>query len=379
MTAIDASDWADEFPVREQLVYLNHAGICPIPARTARAIAEQAADYRDFGSTHYRRWAEVAARGRARLAELMGAAPAEVAFVRSTTAGLLIVAESIPWREGDTIVVADIEFPANVYPWLNQERRGVRVRFVPARERFPTVDDYAAACDAHTRVIAASWVQFATGQRTDLAALAQLARDVGAYLVVDAIQGLGALRMDVQALGIDFLCADGHKWLLSVEGCGALHVSSRVLGDLEPFWRGWMSVPDSGDYLGYGQPPRDDARRFEEGAPNMLGAAALDASVGLLLEAGPAAVEERVLALTAHVAEGARRLGCEITSPFGDGRRSAIICCRHPRVSADEIVAHLSGRGIAAAGRLGSVRLSPHFYNTEDELDRALAAVGECL
>ena len=379
MTAIDPAHWTDEFPVREHLVYLNHAGICPIPARAVRVIAEQAADYRDFGAVNYRRWSEIAARGRARLAQLMGATVAEVAFVRSTTAGLLIVAESIPWREGDTIVVADIEFPANVYPWLNQERRGVHTRFVPARERFPTVDDYAAACDAHTRVIAASWVQFATGQRTDLASLAQLARDVGAYLVVDGIQGLGALQMDVAELGIDFLSADGHKWLLSVEGCGALYMSSRVLGDLEPFWRGWMSVPDSGDYLGYGQPPRDDARRFEEGAPNMLGAAALDASVGLLREAGPAAVEERVLALTARAAEGARRLGCEITSPLAEVQRSAIICFRHPRVSSDEIVAHLAEHGIAAASRLGSIRLSPHFYNTEEELDRALAAVAECL
>lgn len=379
MTAKDAVEWAAEFPVREQLVYLNHAGICPLPARTARVIAEQAADYRDFGSVNYRRWTEVAARGRARLAKLMGATPPEVAFVRSTTAGLLIVAESIPWRAGDSIVVADIEFPANVYPWLNQERRGVQTRFVPARGRFPTVDDYAAACDAHTRVIAASWVQFATGQRTDLAGLAQLARDVGAYLAVDGIQGLGALRMDVEALGIDFLSADGHKWLLSVEGCGALYVSSRVLGDLEAFWRGWMSVPESDDYLGYGQPPRDDARRFEEGAPNLLGAAALDASVGLLLEAGPGAIEQRVLALTRQVAEGARRLGCEITSPLGEGQRSGIICFRHPRVSSDEIVAHLAERGITAASRLGSVRLSPHFYNTEDEIDRALAAVAECL
>ena len=379
MTAIDPAEWAEEFPVREQLVYLNHAGICPIPARTARIIAAEAADYRDFGAVNYRRWTGVMARGRERLAELIGATPAEVAFVRSTTAGLLIVAESVPWREGDNTVVADIEFPANVYPWLNQERRGVHTRFVPARGCFPTVDDYAAACDAHTRVIAASWVQFATGQRTDLASLAQLARDVGAYLVVDGIQGLGALQMDVAALGIDFLSADGHKWLLSVESCGALHVSSRVLGDLEPFWRGWMSVPDSGDYLGYGQPPRDDGRRFEEGAPNMLGAAALDASVGLLLEAGPAAVEQRVLALTARAAEGARRIGCEITSPLGEGQRSAIICFRHPRVSSDDIVAHLVECDITAASRLGSVRLSPHFYNTEEELDRALAAIAECL
>lgn len=372
--------WADEFPVSRNLVYLNHAGICPIPARTARAVAEEAADYRDFGSRHYARWrGEVMPRARARLAELLGAHEDEVAFTRSTTAGLLLAAESIRVGAGDNVVVADIEFPANVYPWLNLERKGVQVRFVPARGRFPTVDDYAALCDARTRVIAASWVQFATGQQADLAALAELAHRSGGYLVVDGIQGLGALHIDVHALGVDFLSADGHKWLLSVEGAGVLYVSARALAAIEPFWRGWMSVPERDDYLGYGQPARADAARFEEGSPNLLGIAALDASVGLLLEVGPAEVERRVLALTDRIIAGARRLGCAITSPLGDGQRSGIICFRHPRVPAEEIVAYLTERGVACAARLGSVRFSPHFYNTEDELDRALAAVTELL
>ncbi|MGD9495562.1 MAG: aminotransferase class V-fold PLP-dependent enzyme [Armatimonadota bacterium] len=373
-------EWDHEFPVGRRLIYLNHAGVCPLPARTARAIAEQAADYRDHGARHWARWSEVLARGRSRLAELMGAgAVDEVAYVRSTTAGLMVVAESIPWREGESVVVADIEFPANVYPWLNLRRRGVQTRFVPARERFPTVDDYRAACDRSTRVIAVSWVQFATGQRADLAGLAQLAHEVGAWLVVDAIQGLGALRMDVEALGVDVLCADGHKWLLSVEGAGALYVSSRLVGDLEPFWRGWTSVPEPERFLDYDQPARPDARRFEEGSPSLLGAAALDASVGLLLEVGPERIERSVLALTERIAEGVRALGCEVTSPCAAAQRSGIICFRHPARSADEIVAGLSERGIVAASRLGSVRFSPHFYITADQVDCALEAVARLL
>lgn len=372
--------WADEFPVSRNLIYLNHAGICPLPLRTARAITDVAEDFRDFGKAHYARWrGEVMPRARARLAELLGANEEEVAFTRSTTAGLLLVAESIPVRAGDNVVVADIEFPANVYPWQNLERKGVQVRFVPGRERPPTADDYARLCDARTRAIAVSWVQFATGQRTDLGALAELAHRSGGYLAVDGIQGLGALRLDADALGIDFLSADGHKWLLSVEGAGVLYVSRRALADIEPFWRGWLSVPDPNDYLGYGQPARVDAARFEEGSPNLLGAAALDASVGLLLEVGPAEIERRVLTLTDRVIDGARRLGCAIVSPLDERQRSGIVCFRHPRVPAEEIVRGLEHRGIACAARLGAVRFSPHFYNTTDEVDRALAAVAELI
>ncbi|MGC9320099.1 MAG: aminotransferase class V-fold PLP-dependent enzyme, partial [Armatimonadota bacterium] len=266
----DAHWWAEEFPVRDELIYLNHAGVCPIPARTASAVAEMAEDCRDFGAWNFDRWHAVAERCRQRLADLMGAQTHELAFVKNTTSGLMMAAESIPWREGDSVVVADIEFPANVYPWLNLQRRSVRTRFVPARGRFPTVDDYAAACDQSTRAIAVSWVQFATGQRADLAELAEMAHRSGGYLVVDAIQGLGALEIDVHDLGIDVLAADGHKWLLGVEGCGVLYVSSDVIGDLEPFWRGWASVPEPHSFLQYTQPARADARRFEEGSASML-------------------------------------------------------------------------------------------------------------
>lgn len=376
---IDPECWAEEFPVRKNIIYLNHAAVCPLPARTAAAVAEVAADYRDWGSTHHERWSAVMARGRGRLAELTGADECEIAFVKNTTAGLMLAAESIPWRDGENVVVADIEFPANVYPWLNLRRRGVTTRFVQARGSFPTVDDYAAACDDSTRVITSSWVQFSSGQRTDLAALSQLADDVGAFFVVDAIQGLGALQIDVSKLGIDFLAADGHKWLLSVEGCGLLYVSQGVIGDLEPFWRGWTAVPEPTDFLRYDQPALDDARRFEEGSPNLAGIAAMDASAGLLLEAGPAQVEERVLSLTERLIARLRDLGCEIASPTDPQSRSGIVCFRCGRASSDEVATRLAERGISAASRLGVVRLSPHFYNTEGEIDAATEAVGEIM
>ncbi len=367
----------EEFPVKDELIYLNHAAVCPIPARTAAAVAAMAEEYRDRGSWDYPHILETVRRGRERLADLIAAKPHEVAYVKNTTAGLMLAAESLPVREGDSVVVGSIEFPANVYPWLNLQRRGVEVRIVePGADRLLSVDDYRAACDETTRAIAVSWVQYATGQRMDIPALAQLAREVEAYLVVDAIQGLGALEADVGAMGADILCADGHKWLLSVEGCGLMYVSDRIIGDLDEFWRGWTSVPRPMDFDAHDQPPRNDARRFEEGSGNILGAAALDASAGLLLEVGMAEVQRRVIALTDHLIEGLRGLNCEVASPLEPARRSGIVCFRHPTRAPDEVVARLAQERIAAASRLGVVRLSPHFYNDEREIDATLAVLG---
>jgi len=371
--------WAEEFPVKRSLIHFNHAGVCPLPARSAAAVSQMAADQRDYGTAHDAAWAEVAERGRGRLAQLLGARPAEVCYVKNTTAGLIIAAESIPWREGDNLLVADIEFPANVYPWLNLARRGVQTRFVPARERPPTVGDYAALADDRTRAIAISWVQFVSGQRAELAAFAELAHGLGAYLVVDGIQGLGALQINVERLGVDFLSADGHKWLLSVEGCGVLYVSRRVIEALEPFWLGWMGVEEPTEFLDYEQQPSPGARRFEEGSLNMLGIHALDASVGLMLEVGPAEIERLILDLTDRLLEGLRGLGCEVTSPLGLGQRSGIVCFRHARASSAEIVAALRERDILTADRFGSVRVSPHFYNDPQQLEQFLDALSDLL
>ena len=371
--------WLAEFPVKGNLVHFNHAGVCPLPARTAAAVNALAEDQRDHGPANYAAWVRVAERGRARLAALLGARTDEVCYVKNTTSGLIIAAESIPWRDGDNVLVADVEFPANVYPWLNLARRGVQTRFVPARERPPGVDDFAAAADEHTRVLAVSWVQFATGQRADLAALAELAHELGAYLVVDAIQGLGALEIDVEELGVDFLAADGHKWLLSVEGCGVFYASRRVMERLEPFWLGWMSVERAGEYLDYDREPLPGARRFEEGSLNALGFYALDASVGLILEVGRAQIERLIMDLGDRLIEGLRRLGCEITSPLGPGERSGILCFRHERRTSAEIVVGLGERGIVTADRFESVRVSPHFYNDEGQVECFLEALSEIL
>ena len=370
-----AQEYAHQFPVKGSYIYFNHAGVCPLPERSARAAQEVLERQLRSGAARYPIWSQGIRATRQNLARLLGAAPDEIAFVKNTTQGLIIAAESIPWREGDNVVTSAIEFPANVYPWLALERRGVETRFVGAREGRVQIDDLAAAMDSRTRVLTLSWVQFTSGYRSDLGQLSALCRDNNSYLVVDAIQGLGALELDLSRYAVDFLCADGHKWLLSVEGCGVLYVRRQILDDLVPCNVGWLSVEGAHDFLDYHLKLRPDAARFEEGSHNVAGIHALGASAGLLLEAGPARVEQEIIELTDYLVEESERIGCTVTSPREEGGKSGIVAFKHPSLESAELADRLRERNIVCVERAGAVRFSPHFYNDREEVDRALAEI----
>ncbi len=367
-----------QFPWLPGRLHFNHAAVAPLPKCSAEAVARVAHAQAGLADTGYDElWGELAV-CRERLATLLGANAGEVAFVKNTTQGIIIAAQSVAWREGDNVVTTGIEFPANIYPWLHLARRGVHTRLVPPRGPCLEIDDIAAATDEHTRVLAVSWVQFVNGFRLDLAQLAQLCRERRAYLVVDAIQGLGALRLDVRQAGVDMLSADGHKWLLGPEGAGCLFVSERVLEELEPTNVGWMSVTNRDDHLSYDLTLRADAARYEEGTHNLLGISGLSSSVGLLLQFGPDRVEERVLGNTAELVEGLLARGCEVVSSQRPQHRSGIVAFRRPDEGPQATCARLCSRGIRCGVRGGAVRLSPHFYNDAEDVARALGIVGRC-
>ncbi len=366
-----------QFPIKQHCAFFNHAAVAPIPACTADAVALLAVQQRDSVHSKYGDWVARLAEARGNLAALLGTSRHKIAFTKNTTSGLILATQGIPFEPGDNVVISSIEFPANVYPWLALEPRGVVTRMVQPREGRILLDDVAAAMDANTRAVSLSWVQYSNGFRIDLAALSQLCADRGAWLVVDAIQGLGAIPIDVDSLGIDFLCADGHKWLLSVEGCGVLYVSDRAMDEMRPANVGWMSVKDAQDYGEYRLELRDDAGRFEEGTHNMLGGHALGASAGLLLEVGPERVWERIRRLTGRLVEGLLGAGCETLSPRGEGETSGIVSFRVPGMAPETVVEHLTERDIVVCARAGGVRVSPHFYNDEAEIDRLVVAVRE--
>jgi selenocysteine lyase/cysteine desulfurase len=359
-----------EFPVTQRLLYLNHAGVSPIPARAAEAGVRILHQFRDEGALRLRTWAEIAKETRERFARLIGASPAEVAFVKNTSEGLSFIAAGFPWREGDNLVTADVEFPSNVYPWLRLRSRNVEVRLVSAREGRVRKEDIFAACDGKTRLITLSSVEFANGYRNDLPGIGEFCQRKGIFFCVDAIQSLGLLPMDVKAYGIDALAADGHKWMLAPEGVGGFYISSEVMEMVEPVILGWHSVRNRFDFEAFDFRFPPDATRFEPGSFNTVGLAAFNASLDLLLSIGTDRIWERVRRLTDGAIEVARRRGYEVVSPLHPEDRSGIVTFLVPGAEPQALWKSLLERSVVCSPRAGGIRISPHFYNTAEEIAR---------
>jgi len=332
---------------------------------------------RDEGAFRLRQWQEVGEETRGRFARMIGASPDEVAFIKSTSEGLSFVAAGFPWKEGDNLVTANVEFPSNVYPWMRLASRSVEVRMVPAREGRVRKEDLFAACDGKTRLVALSSVEFANGHRNDLPGIGEFCQKKGIFFCVDAIQSLGVLPVDVRSYGIDSLSADGHKWLLSPEGIGGFYISRDVMEMVEPVVLGWHSVRNRFDFENYDFSLSPDARRFEPGSSNTVGLAAFNASLDLLLSIGVDRVWERVRRLTEGAIETALRRGYEILSPRNPENRSGIVTFKVPGADPHGLWKALLARNVVCSARSGGIRVSPHFYNTPDEIARFFEILAE--
>jgi selenocysteine lyase/cysteine desulfurase len=309
------------------------------------------------------------------LAQLISADEGEIGFVGSTTHGIGLVAEGFPWRSGENVVIPAEEYTSNIYPWMNLKDRGVEVRLVPSLDGRVQVDDLARAIDRNTRVLSVSHVEFSSGFRNDLDTLGQLCRERNVAFFVDAIQGLGPLTIDVSRTPIDFLAADGHKWLLGPEGAGFVYVRREWIERLRPILVGWHSVNSS-----YNNPEPDfrlkpNAQRWEGGSFNMPGLQTFAASVSLFLEIGPDVVSRRILDRAEAVRELARSCGWTVYGSTRPEDLSGIVCLEKPGVEPNAFARSAREQGVALACRRGRVRISPHVYNDESDLDRLRAVL----
>jgi selenocysteine lyase/cysteine desulfurase len=314
---------------------------------------------------------------RALVARLIHASPDEIAFVGSTSHGLNIVAAGIDWRAGDNVVCAETEFPANVYPWLNLRRKGVEVRFARQDQGRIPLEAIATQMDDRTRLVAISLVEFFTGYRNNLAAIGDLCRQRGARLCVDGIQGLGVLPVAVRECGVDFLAAHGAKWLLGPIGSGFLYCRRERLLELDLAMAGWRSVVDQREYFRYESDWFDTARRFEVGSLNYLGLTGLGASLELLLEIGLASISERVLQLTERLIRLLRDHHYRVITPSRREERAGIVSFLPRDDDPEGTVARLKAADIVVSARGPGVRVSPHFYNTKEEIDTLMRVLTE--
>lgn len=367
-------DLRGQFPHTRSRIYLNHAATAPLSRVVREAIEQRLSARQGEGIDDFPAFLDRLARTRRRAAQLLGAEPEQVAFTANTSDGLNLLAGGIQWEEGDRVAVPGCEFPANVYPFLQLERRGVEVDFVPHREGCVSLESVAETITSRTRLLSISWVQFLSGDRADLAALSELCEERNVRLCVDAIQGLGALELDVERSGVDFLAAGTHKWLMGTQGLGLVYVSERLLDDLVPSRAGWTHGPvDWDDLFDYRLTFHPDASRYEIGTQNAIGIQALDAALGLYFEFGTSRCEDRVLALTGRLAHGLAERGLE---RYGPARtESGIVSVRHP--DPEGLREFLADRDVTVAVRNGLVRCSPTYYNTRSEIDRVLDLVGE--
>jgi len=369
-------DLNSEFPLNEDICYLNHAAVSPWPKRAAEAVKQFAEQNLHFGSRHYLDWVATETRLREQLQRLINAPSADdIALLKNTSEGLSLIAYGIEWLSGDNVVIAEQEFPSNRIVWESLAPMGVKTRLASLDGDDPEAA-LMAAVDESTQLISVSMVQYGSGLRINLERLSRFCRERNILLCVDAIQGLGAVPFDLQKIDADFVVADGHKWMLGPEGLALFYCRAELRSKLALKQFGWHMVEAVGNFDSPEWQPASTARRFECGSPNMIAIHALSQALGLLGEVGIDEIERRVLDNSRYLferIESAPEL--ELITPNAEGRFAGIVTFHHREIEAKPLYEYLMSNGVMCAARGGGVRFSPHFYTPRPVIDRALDLV----
>ena len=368
-----------KMPVARHLAYLDHAAVAPLSAPAGEALGRWAEQAVHQGDLCWPQWERRAQQVREVAARMLGAETDEIAFVANTSTGIGLIAEGFPWQDGDNLVTLANEFPSNQFPWMNLASRGVQTRRLPVATGRVEPEQILDACDQRTRLISVSWVGYASGWRLDVASLVSAAHERGIRVFLDAIQGLGVFPLDVRRCGVDFLAADGHKWMLGPEGAGLLFIRRELLDCLRPLNVGWNSVRNGHDFSRCEFDLRPTAARYEGGSANMAGIAAWGASLDLLVSCGLTPTDSplaaRILDWNERAVERLKQLGAVIRSPWQEGNRSGILSFELPGQDSAAVRRHCLHRGVVLSVRHGWLRISPHAYNDQDDLERLIDAL----
>ena len=377
---VDWKAFRHEMPVCENWSYLDHAAVGALPRPAVQAMTEWMTQAAESGDYHWLEWADRIECLRGRCAELIGAQPGEISIVPNTTFGIATVAEGFPWNDGDNVVIPGGEFPSNIYPWMHLESRGVELRTVPLEDGQISLTAIDSACDRRTRIVAMSWIGYSSGFRVDVARAAEIAHRHGALFFLDAIQGLGVFPIDVHSAGVDFLAADGHKWLLGPEGIGLAFVSNQHRELLRPLSVGWRSVAQGVNFSRVEMNLHPTAARFEMGTLNTVGCIGFDASLQLLmrfgLSAGGSAIAGRVLEISQYLSERLTDCGIPVHSDRAAPVASGIVSFTVPGVDPENLRTRLLEGGVILSCRGGKLRAAIHGFNNRSDIDRLVEIVG---
>ncbi len=369
-----AASPSDEFPLDNNLIYLNHAAVSPWPQRTGIAVKRFAEENVHQGAYHYPEWWAQENRLREQLAQLIHAQSTDdIALLKNTSEALSVVAHGLDWKAGDNIVISDEEFPSNRIVWESLQQQGVEVRQISLTSSSSPEQALIEALNEKTRLLSISSVQYASGLRLQLPILGEACSQRAVLFCVDAIQSVGALQTDVQEMQADFVMADGHKWMLGPEGLAFFYSRPAAREQLHLHQYGWHMVEDYLDFNNQDWQLAQSARRFECGSPNMLGIHALSASLSLLLETGMESVEQGLLDNARHLFANIRASkNLHMLSDTDEGRFAGIVLFQHRDIPAAQLYAQLMKKGIVCAARGEGLRFSAHFYTSREQINEAV-------
>ncbi|NBC05469.1 MAG: aminotransferase class V-fold PLP-dependent enzyme [Bacteroidetes bacterium] len=360
-------------------IYLNHAAISPMSDRVKHAIELFLADRNSGNIDNFQEWMELTQETRDLISELIGTENSNrITFMGNTSDALSAVAEGIDWDKGDEIILNSMEFPSNIQPFRILENHGVKMVYLePDEAGRITPEMIENALTSKTKMVSISFVQYLNGFRADLKSIGEICKTNEIYFVVDGIQGLGAVALNVHECNIDALASGCHKWLMSPMGISFLYLSEKLSNNIKPYKTGWLSVEEPWEMSEFNKPWLPVSQHLETGTYNMLGIVGLHASLKHLLEIGIETVQYEILKHSNFlISKLSNKEYVELLTPTAPHERAGIVTFkRRGEKSAEKIVNGLKSRKITISARKGFIRISPHYYNTEEELQTALDAI----
>ncbi|MGH7885655.1 MAG: aminotransferase class V-fold PLP-dependent enzyme [Thermodesulfobacteriota bacterium] len=366
------------FPILDKYIYLDHSGIGPVSLRVRDAVSQFIESAAGEGGFTYKKWMEKVENSRKICADLIGAENDEVAFVKSTSHGISLVASGLKWKKGDNLLVYEKEFPSNIYPWLNLQKKGVEIKFIKDDKGEINLSEIEKLADSNTRLLSISSVQYSNGFKADLEKIGEFCSSNNILFFVDAIQSLGVLPMDVKKFKIDFLSADGHKWMLSLEGTGIFYCSKYKAHLITPSLLGWKSIIDESNYGNINFVLKENALKFEEGSLNVIGIIAMGEAVALLSEIGIPNIQKKVQSLGNLTMELAGNRNYKIISPLDISKRGGIVSFSGD-FDKQKLRDKLEENNIMVNFRGGAIRVSPHFYNNKNDIENLFQKIDKLI
>jgi selenocysteine lyase/cysteine desulfurase len=358
--------------------YFNHAAIGPWSSLVLNRISEYSSQRSCSKIENYPSVIRWNISAKEKLGKLIGASPDRIAWVENVSNGTNILAQGLDWKAGDRILLNDIEFPSNVYPFINLKKLGVEIDFAKSRNGIVDVEDLETLITPKTKLISISLVQFLSGYRADIDAIGRLCKSRGIIFCVDAIQATGVVKIDVKKSNIDFLTGGSQKWLMSSQGLSYIYITEELQSRIDQKFVGWTSVKDAWNLLDFELIFRDSADRFQNGTVNAFGVAIFEASLSMFNQFGIENIEARVLENSNFLIKKLEDIGLEpVLKNVRENNIAGIVSFKHDK--SQNIFELLEKKNIHTAVREGMVRLSPHFYNTIEEIQNVVNLLEEIL